>query len=144
MGAMTQNYRTENPYAPPAYQGTPNGAPEGFVDVGFDYIYNNPVALPAVAILSGQAIPLDSDSDFVWRAVFISNVNVRLRFQDANGYYLSNDYIMAANLDTVVFPELLFPAGGRIGIDFTELTAGAGIPVLQIVCRGARRYRVAR
>jgi hypothetical protein len=143
MGAMVvNNYRQANPYAPPAYQGTPNGAPEGFIDVGFDYVFNVPVALPATAILSGQAVPLDSDADFVWRGVFLSNVAVRLRFLDANGYYLSNDYILGANLQTVVFPELLFPAGGRIGIDFVEAAAGAGIPALQLLFRGAKRYRL--
>lgn len=141
MGALVQNYRTVNPFAPPAYQGTPNGAPAGFIDVGFDYVYNIPVAL-AAAILSGQAVALDSDADFVWRAVFITNTNVRLRFLDANGYYLSNDYVVGANLQTVVFPELLFPAGGRIGIDFVELAAGAGIPALQLLFRGAKRYRL--
>lgn len=142
MGAMIQNYRTSNPFAPPSYQGTPNGAPEGFIDVGFDYTYNILTALPLVAILSGQAVPLDSDADFVWRGVFISNVNVRLRFMDANGYYLSSDYVMGANLNTVIFPELLFPAGGRLGIDFTELVAGAGLPALQLLFRGAKRYRL--
>jgi hypothetical protein len=141
MSAVIQAYREVNPFAPPAYQGTPNGAPSGFIDVGFDYVYNIPSALLG-AILSGQAVPLDSDADFVWRAVFISNTAVRLRFLDANGYYLSNDYILGANLNTVVFPELLFPAGGRIGIDFYELTPGGGLPALQLVFRGAKRYRI--
>lgn len=134
-------FRTVNPFAPPVYQGTPNGAPGGFIDVGFDYVFNIAVAV-AAAILSGQAVALDSDADFVWRAVFISNPAVRVRFLDANGYYLSNDYVVGANLQTVVFPELLFPAGGRIGIDFVELAAGAGIPALQLLFRGCKRYRL--
>ena len=138
----TQGYRTGNPFAPPAYQGTPNGAPGGFIDVGFDYVFNIATALPLVAILSGQAVSLDSDADFVWRAVFLSNTAVRLRFLDANGYYLSNDYVLGANLNTVVFPELMFPAGGRLGIDFVEIAAGAGIPALQLLFRGAKRYRL--
>ena len=30
-----------NPIAPPAVQGIDNSSPEGFVDVPFNYIYNN-------------------------------------------------------------------------------------------------------
>lgn len=144
MGAMStgSGYRSQNPFAPPAYQGTPNGAPADYVDVGFDYIYNVPAALPLVPLLANQIVPMDTDSDFVWRAVFISNTAVRVRFQDANGYYLSSDFVLGVNLNTVVFPELLLPAGGRILIDLAEITAGAGIPVLQLVFRGAKRYRL--
>jgi hypothetical protein len=139
---MTQQYRSSNPFVPPVYQGTPNGAPADYVDVGFDYIYNVPAALPATPLLSNQIVPMDTDSDFAWRTVFISTPAVRVRFQDANGYYLSSDFVMGANLNTVVFPELLIPGGGRILIDLAELTAGAGIPVLQLVFRGAKRYRL--
>lgn len=128
-----------NAYATPAYQGAESGAPQGYVDVGFDYVYNL-ASLGAGASLTGQAVSLDKDADFVWRLVLINTNTLSVRFRDANGYYLSNDFILAANLDTVVFPELLFPAGGQIGLDLRD--SGGGTTGLQIVFRGAKRYRL--
>ena len=137
-----QQVRQVNPFAPVGYQGTPNGAPSGYFDVGHDYVYNL-AAILANATVIGQ-VSIDLDSDFVWRIITNNDFAavLRFRFTDANDQRLSSDFVFSASLDTVVFPELLFPAGSRIGVEVQEV-AGIGMVNLQLCFRGAKRYRIA-
>jgi hypothetical protein len=136
-----------NPFAPPSYQGLNDASPQGYVDVDFTYVYD--VTLTALQALHDQSVSTTNDADFAWRALVIA-VNTGsflVRFADSQGYYLSNGLIASANLigdassPYVVFPEILIPAGGRIGIDITD-TSNAGNTV-EILFRGVKRYRVA-
>lgn len=134
-------YRGVNPFAPVGYQGTPNGAPGGYFDVGHDYVFNLPV-IAANATLVGL-VGIDVDSDFVLRLILNNDAAalLRFRFQDAARQYLSSDFIFSQCYNTVVFPELLFPAGGKIGVEVQEV-GGVGTTNIQVVFRGARRYRM--
>jgi len=136
-----------NPYATPVQNGLVPEFPLGFVDVSFDYVYD--VNLLASQILRDQSVPIHTDSDFVWRAVILSQATgaFSFRFNDSQGYYLSSGFMLSANLlsGTVpypypIFPELLMPAGSRIGIEINELSAAPN--TVQIVLRGAKRYRL--
>lgn len=136
-----------NPLAPPAYNGLPDASPEGYVDVDFSYVYD--VTLTANQVLKDQAVSTMNDADFAWRAAFIAfnTGSFSVRFSDSQGYYLSNGLIVSGNLigdassPMPVWPEILIPAGGRIGVDITE-TSGAPNTV-EIVFRGVKRYRIA-
>lgn len=137
--------RTANVYAPPAYNGLGDGSPPGYTDVGFDYVYN--IVLTANQALVDQ-LPIMNDADFAWRALFISaNTGAfSVRFSDSQWYWLSSARIINTNLpgDAAapfpVFPELLLPAGGRIGLDLLDTSAAPN--TIQIVMRGVKRYRV--
>lgn len=136
-----------NPYAPPAYQGLSGSAMPGFVDVDFTYVYD--VVLTANQVLYDQVTPIRNDADFEWRAM-VSAVNTstfKVRFSDSQGYYLSNGFINNANfldngarLPWTVFPGVLLPAGGKIGIDIQD-TSGAE-NTIQLLFRGVNRYRI--
>lgn len=135
-----------NPFAPPALNGLAGDYPNGYIDVSFDYPYS--VALTANQSLRDQVVALDTDADFVWRAV-IANASTgayQIRFSDSQGYYLSNGMIPnnallygTVPLPYPIFPEIVLPAGGRIGIDITDLS-GSGNTV-QLLFRGVKRYR---
>lgn len=136
-----------NPYAPPAYNGFNDSAPLGFVDVDFVYPYD--VTLTANQFLRDQSISTTNDADFSWRAAVIafSTGAFNIRFADSQGYYLSNGMIVSANLlgDAAspypIFPEILIPAGGRIGIDIQDTSGSTN--VIQLLMRGVKRYRIA-
>jgi len=135
-----------NPYAPPAYNGFNDASPLGFVDVDFGYIYD--VTLTAGQFLRDQTLATTNDADFAWRAIVLkSDGSFNVRFADSQGYYLSNGMVASANLQGdaaspyAVFPEILIPAGGRIGIDIQDTSGGTNI--IQILFRGVKRYRIA-
>ncbi len=136
-----------NPYATPVLNGLTPEFPRGYVDVSFDYVYD--VALLANQVLRDQSVPIHTDSDFVLRAVILTQATgaFSIRFNDSQGYYLSSGFMLSANFlsGTVpypypIFPELLFPAGSRIGIEINELSAAPN--TVQMVLRGAKRYRL--
>jgi len=136
-----------NPHGTPVLNGLTPEFPMGFIDVCFDYVYD--VALTASQVLRDQSVPVHTDSDFVLRAILLSQATgaFSIRFNDSQGYYLSSAFMLSANLlsGTVpfpfpIFPELLFPAGSRIGIEINELTAAPN--TVQILLRGAKRYRL--
>jgi hypothetical protein len=136
-----------NPFAPPSYTGLNDASPQGYVDVDFIYPYD--VTLTANQFLRDQSIPTTNDADFEWRAIVISLATgtFNVRFADSQGYYLSNGMIASANIlgdassPYPVFPGILIPAGGRIGVDIQD-TSGAP-NTIEILCRGVKRYRVA-
>lgn len=136
-----------NPYATPVQNGLVPEFPQGFVDVSFDYVYD--VNLGPSQILRDQSVPIHTDSDFVFRAIVLSLATgaFSIRFNDSQGYFLSSGFMLSANFlsGTVpypfpIFPELLFPAGSRIGIEINELSAAPN--TVQMLLRGAKRYRL--
>jgi hypothetical protein len=136
-----------NPLAPPAYNGLSGDYPYGYVDVDFTYVYN--VTLAANQFLRDQVLALSTDADFVWRALIAASQTgvYSVRFSDSQGYYLSNGMIPNANFlyGTVpvpypVFPEIVLPAGGRIGIDIQDLSGAQNS--IELTFRGVKRYRL--
>lgn len=136
-----------NPFAPPAYNGLSGEYPNGFVDVDHSYVYR--VTLAANQMLRDQQQPIDTDADFVLRAIQLtSNTGVfAVRFSDSQGYYLSNGLLRSAIflVGTVpvpfpLFPELVFPSGGRIGIDIQDLSAAPN--TVELTFRGVKRYKL--
>ena len=139
-----------NPMSPPAIQGIADASPMGFADVAFNYTYN--VVLTASQFLQNQVVSIFAEADFVWRGlVFTSNPGTTaglfaVRFMDGQGYYLSDGLIYSTNLPNTagdpfpVFPEVLYPAAGRILLDIQDLSAATN--TIQIVFVGANRYQV--
>ena len=136
-----------NPFGSPVDNGLNNASPLTYVDVDFTYPYD--VTLTANQFLRDQTISTTNDADFAWRALVIafSTGAFNVRFADSQGYYLSNGTIVSANLQGdaaspyPVFPEILIPAGGRIGIDIQDTSGNTN--VIELLCRGVKRYRVA-
>jgi hypothetical protein len=136
-----------NPYASPLDNGLNPSAPLNYVDVDFTYPYD--VVLTADQFLRDQTISTTNDADFAWRAIVIATMTgpFNVRFADSQGYYLSNGMIASANLigdassPFPVFPEILIPAGGRIGIDIQDTSDDTN--TIELLCRGVKRYRIA-
>lgn len=136
-----------NPYAPPVYNGFNDASPPGYVDVDFTYPYD--VTLTPNQFLRDQSVSTTNDADFEVRGIVIaySTGAFNIRFADSQGYYLSNSMVVSANLigdaasPSVLFPGLLIPAGGRIGIDIQDTSGNTN--VIQILFRGVKRFRIA-
>ncbi len=136
-----------NPYAPTVYNGFNDNYPLGFVDVDFTYPYD--VVLTGNQFLRDQSISTTNDADFEWRGLVIavSTGAFNVRFADSQGYYISNGMIASANIvgDAAspypIFPGILIPAGGRIGIDIQDTSGSTN--TIQLLCRGVKRYRIA-
>ncbi len=135
--------RAWNPQASPALTGIPSGAPPGARDVGFDYIYD--VVLTSEQLLTDSK-PIDNTSAFHWRAIIVvANTGAfRVRFSDSRMFYLSNGFINNTNLlgtpgnPWPVFPEVVIPPGGRIGVEIEDLSVAGN--TIQLSFRGVRRY----
>ena len=136
-----------NPYATPVLNGINPDFPQGFIDVAFDYVYD--VAMLGNAQLRDQTVPIHTDSDFVWRGIELAAATgaFSIRFNDSQGYYFSNGFLLSANFlsGTVpypypIFPETLFPAGSRIGIEINDLSGAPNTVQLRLL--GAKRYRL--
>jgi hypothetical protein len=134
-----------NPLATPAANGVMDASPFNCLDVSFNYVY--PISLTANQLLSNQSVSILTEPDFVWRGLlFVSTGTFSVRFQDGQQYYLSNDLIMSANLlgtagdPFPIFPEVFYPAGGKIVLDILD-TSGTG-NTGQIIFIGANRYKV--
>ena len=134
-----------NPLAPPAANGIMNASPFNCLDQSGFYVY--PINLTANQQLNNQSVSILTEPDFLWRGLlFTSTGPFSVRFQDGQQYYLSNDLIMSANLPNTAgdpfpfFPEVFYPAGGKIVLDILD-TSGSG-NTGQILFIGANRYRV--
>jgi len=133
-----------NQYAPVGFGGLPNGAPDGFLDKPFSYVYD--VTLTALQSLLSQQIPIQTDSAFLARGVYISAATgtFAFRWSDANNWYHSDGLITSQNFSTfagqpfVILPEELYPAGSKITIDIAD-TSNAG-NTIEIVFVGVKRY----
>ena len=95
--------------------------------------------------LFGQSIL--TSADFLLRGLLFTTTGAfSLRLYDGNQYALSSDLIVSANLLGVagdpfpMFPEIFYPAGGRITLDIAD-TSNAG-NTGQIIFIGASRYHL--
>ena len=118
-----------NPLAPPSVQGVMPNTPAGYVDVAFSYVYD--FSLTDQLVLLDQPVSILTEADFLWRGLVIeSEGTFAVRFQDGQQFYLSSGLIQSANLFSTagdpfpIFPEVFYPAGGRITIDIQD-TSGA-------------------
>jgi thioredoxin reductase len=136
-----------NPFAPPMDNGLNDASPLNYTDVDFTYPYD--VVLTANQFLRDQSVSTTNDADFAARAIVIaySTGSFNLRIADSQGYYLSNGMIVSANIQGdaaspyPLFPEILIPAGGRIGIDIQDTSGNPN--TIELLFRGVKRYRVA-
>jgi hypothetical protein len=134
-----------NPIAPPATQGIDNSSPEGFVDVPFNYVYNN--TLTALQVLNNEVVSIFTEADFAWRGLIFSATGLfSVQFQDGQGYFLSAGQMFSTNMANTpgdpwpVFPEVLYPAGGRIFLNITDLSNAPN--TIQLLFVGVNRYRI--
>ena len=134
-----------NPVAPPAANGVMNASPYNCLDQSFNYVY--PINLTALQQLNNQSVSILTEPDFLWRGLlFVSTGSFSVRFQDGQQYYLSNDLIFSTNLlgtagdPFPIFPEVFYPAGGKIVLDIVD-TSNSG-NTGQIIFIGAHRYKV--
>ena len=138
---------TRNPLAPDVANGFNDMSPDSYVDVDFTYVYD--VVLTALQFLQNQSVTTTNDADFQWRATVISTATgaFNIRFSDSQGYSISNTLVASANIlgdassPDPVFPGIMIPAGGRIGIDIQDTLNAPN--TIQIVFKGVKRYRVA-
>ncbi len=138
-----------NPVAPGVYSGiqTTAATPEGYLDVGFDYVYD--VVLTALQVRA-DAVAISNDADFVLRALCIQVYTsvFSLQLSDSNGYLLSNAALLSTNLlgDAAapypMEPELWFPAAGRIGVNIADVSNAGN--TIQIIFRGVKRYWIGK
>jgi len=135
-----------NPYATPAMVGTQQQAPDLFVDVPFDYVYDK--TLTAGQQLDSQSVPIDNDSDFMLRGIQLGAGPSTFSFliYDTQGYYLSDELFPGAILvnnfryfPLPIIPELPFPAGSAIGIRIRNDDAVSSITV-QLIFKGVKRF----
>jgi len=128
------------------YQGLRDLAPPGFRDISFDYVFD--IALTALQFVQGQ-VSIHNDSDFAWRAVTVnqSDGNFSVRWSDSDWYFLQSAEVVRGNIQGdpsspfPIWPELIIPAGGRIGVDIRDLSNNNN--VVQLLFRGVKRYRTA-
>jgi hypothetical protein len=121
-----------------------NNTTTGYKDASFDYTFTVPAGITPNTIVRGGVVPINTDADFVWRAVYLTgNQNAFPQFRDSHGFPISDGFISPTQLNPLlngglylIFPEMVFPAGGVIGVDYL---AGGG-PITLIVFRGVKRF----
>ena len=136
-----------NPLASPAQNGVMNASPFNCMDQAGFYVY--PIDLSANQLLSNQSVSILTEPDFLWRGlIFTSTGSFSVRFQDGQQYYLSNDLIQSANLPNTAgdpfpfFPEVFYPAGGKIVLDIEDTSDAPNTG--QILFIGANRYKISK
>lgn len=134
-----------NPLAPAVVQGIPSVPPPGFLDMAFSYPFS--FSLTANQVSLGNVVSILIEADFYWRGLsFVSDGVFAVRFQDGQQYYLSTGFIYSTNLPNTAgdpfpfFPEVYYPAGGRITVDLQDLSGGTNTGQLLFI--GTSRYRV--
>jgi hypothetical protein len=141
-----QQVRIINPYAPPAYNGMLDAAPQGYVDVDFKIPFD--VVLTANQDAPNLARDVPTDADFIWRAT-IANVQTgeySIQFKDTQGYEFSNGLIHRINISaSAIAPsvnghEIVIPAGGQIGIHILDLSGFTN--TIQLLFLGVKRYKL--
>lgn len=134
-----------NPIAPPGLQGIGDASPSGYLDLSFEYVYN--VTLTANQILNGEQVSIFTEADFAWRGlVFLSDGIFSVQFQDGQGYYISSGFVYSTNMPNTpgdpwpVFPEIVYPAGGRIYMNISDLSGSTND--IQLLFKGVNRYQL--
>lgn len=132
-----------NPLAPPGMQGVGNSAPDGYLDLSFEYTYD--INLSANQLLNGQLVSIFTQADFAWRALtFTSTGLFSVQFQDGQGYYLSSGLVFSTNMPNTPgdpwprFPEVVYPAGGNIYMNIQDLSGSTNTG--QLLFKGVNRY----
>ena len=105
----------------------------------------SPINLTGNQLLNGQIVSIFTEADFVWRGlVFVSTGLFSVQFQDGQGYYLSSDLVYSTNMPNtagdpwVRYPEVTYPAGGRIYLNILDLSGNPNTG--QILFLGCNRY----
>jgi hypothetical protein len=140
-----QQPRIINPFAPPAYNGVVNAAPDGYVDVDFKIPFD--ATIPLNTLVGNLRRDVPTDADFIWRATVANKQTgaYSVQFKDSQGYEFSDGLIHYLNLSasaiapSVLGKEVVIPAGGNIGIAIQDLSGAEN--VIQIVFLGVKRYR---
>ena len=134
-----------NPIAPPGVQGIDPAAPETYFDVPFQYPYA--INLTSGQLINGDTVSIFPEADFLLRGlIFTSTGTFSIQFQDGEGYYLQAGLTFSSNLPNTpgdpfpMFPEVFYPAGGKIYINILD-TSGAP-NTGQFLFVGASRYKV--
>lgn len=141
-----------NPFAPPVLNGVAAPATSGVVDVDGNYILNLYNGGNTLASSTGNFVTVDTTSDFALRGISVAYTqntpgagNALIRFYTSFGYYLCDAYIDSSvfvqgdsTSPFVVFPELVFPAGSKILMDFQA--GGAGQIGFSVTFRGVKRF----
>ncbi len=137
------------PYAPAHLLGLGDTGPAGAPYP--DQSYDIPVTITLTAnqnLNTNQQI--NRDADFVWRAVVANSQTGIYQVQyNVNGWYpVSNGFILNANMQSdpsspyPIWPELIVPAGGFIGINVVDLSGAPN--TVQLVLRGVKRFAKAQ
>lgn len=141
-----QQVRIINPFAPPAYNGIVNAAPEGYVDVDFKVPFD--VVLTALQDAANLGRDVPTDADFIWRGTVANKQTgeYSVQFADSQGYQFSNGLIHRVNLSASPTEpsanghEIVIPAGGQIGIHIRDLSGADN--TIQILFLGVKRYKL--
>lgn len=134
-----------NPLAPPAVQGIMDASPDGYLDLAFEYVYNN--TLTGNQILNGEQVSIFTEADFAWWGLVFTNTGTfSIQFQDGQGYYLSSGLVFSTNMPNTPgdpwprFPEVVYPAGGNIYFNIQDLSGASN--TIQLLFKGTNRYRL--
>lgn len=134
-----------NPLSPAPVQGIVGNLTPGYMEMSFGYPYT--INLTANQTLLGQVVSVLLEADFLWRGLlFVSDGTFKVRFQDGQQYYTSTDFIFSTNMPNTagdpfpIFPEVYYPAGGRITLDITDLSGSTNTG--QILFMGVSRYQL--
>lgn len=134
------------PYASAALIGSNPEYPKGYFDVG--YVYPFSVDMAPNQTVSDLAVAIHVDSDFLLRAIRLDRYGgpFQVRFCDANGYWLSSDWMIYSLFlhgtepgFYIVEPEFVLPAGSRLGIEIRNLTSSANS--VDMSFHGVKRFR---
>lgn len=131
-----------NPISPVPFQGL-GGEYDTYFDQFFIYIYEQ--TLTANQVLNNEVTAIYEEAAFAWRALVFTNTGLfSTQIQDGQGYYISSDQIFSTNMPNTpgdpwpVHPEVVYPAGGRIFQNVTELSGDTNL--IQMAFWGVNRY----
>lgn len=134
-----------NPLAPPSMQGIASNLIPDYMEMDFSYPFT--FSLTASQVQLGQVVSIIIEADFLLRGIiFTSDGTFKMRLQDGQQYYLSPDFIYSVNMPNTagdpfpIWPEVFYPAGGRITIDIADLSVATNTG--QILFRGSSRYKL--
>jgi hypothetical protein len=104
------------------------------------------ISLAANQELLGQGVFIDSDGDFVLKAIVGTQTgNYQIRFRLPSGRYWPSAYTRNANLvgtaqfPVPVEPNAVFPAGSQVQFDIRDISGASN--TIQLVLIGAKLLR---
>lgn len=141
---MSSAVNRMNVFAPPALNGFPALAGNGFVPMFFGPVFRQ--TLTANQLLTNASVAVDNDADFALRALQVTanTGQFELQVYDSQGYRLTNGFtnslLFQVGGTNLPFPisEIVIQAGGRIGIDIRDLSGATN--TIEIVFLGVKRY----